>query len=328
MRCKNHATDLSSIIGVCATCLRERLFKLIVTQEQSQAQSIDQNNRNSNSNPNPTVNRSVSPHISHRKSVNNPAAIVQPSYSNKPRLNHSVSDRRVYNSPQIAITTGGCIGGSSSHMKKPNLVRFPSISNLFRSNSRNGSRNGNCNRNGDADSNHRVSVSSCNGPSGGGGRPSSVTPSPSWFSNVLPRAGAGSCQSSTTASTGVVRRQQRCVSVSDRGMSPVRTSDDGGGDEFTQFSDGSSANESAESCKLTPMKTPSVRRGGQKSVTELIFCPLVSASPHRLLKGKPPVDCGFSGDRAPVVPHIAYAKSFSGNRSRKLVDFGRADPNR
>ncbi|KAJ0480330.1 hypothetical protein HanIR_Chr13g0630401 [Helianthus annuus] len=29
------------------------------------------------------------------------------------------------------------------------------------------------------------------------------------------------------------------------------------------------------------------------------------------VKGKPPVDCGYSGNvRAPVVPHISYAKSF------------------
>ncbi|KAF5802057.1 putative ABI family protein [Helianthus annuus] len=77
-------------------------------------------------------------------------------------------------------------------------------------------------------------------------------------------------------------------------MSPVRTDDD--------VSDGSSANESAESCKQTPMKTQVRRDGRQKRVTELIFCPLVSASPHRMLnlKGKPPVDCGYSGDvRAP-----------------------------
>ncbi|MFS7987650.1 hypothetical protein Hanom_Chr11g01025391 [Helianthus anomalus] len=77
-------------------------------------------------------------------------------------------------------------------------------------------------------------------------------------------------------------------------MSPVRTDDD--------VSDGSSANESAGSCKQTPMKTQVRRSGEQKRVTELIFCPLVSASPHRMLnvKGKPPVDCGYSGDvRAP-----------------------------
>ncbi|MFS8022954.1 hypothetical protein Hanom_Chr16g01445641 [Helianthus anomalus] len=313
MRCKNHSTDLSSITGVCATCLRERLFTIILTQEQSQPQEIDLNRCNSNS-KNPTVNRSVSPYISHRKSVNNPVAVTQRPY-NKPRLSHSVSDRRVYSSPQIAVTTGGCIGSSSSNSKKPNFVRFPSISNLFRSSSRNGNRNGdrneNCNRYGDADLRPRVSVSSCNGLSGGGGRPSSVTPSPSWWRGR---------QSSVTASNGGVPKQ-RCVS--DRGMSPVRTDDD--------VSDGSSANESAESCKQTPMKTQARRGGGQKRVTELIFCPLVSASPHRMLsvKGKPLVDCGYSGDaRTPVVPHISHAKSFSGNRSRKLVDFGRGDLNR
>ncbi|MFS8012434.1 hypothetical protein Hanom_Chr14g01320821 [Helianthus anomalus] len=149
---------------------------------------------------------------------------------------------------------------------------------------RNGDRNENCNRNRnrDADLRPRVSVSSCNGLSDGGGRPSSVTPSPAWWRGR---------QSSVTSSNGGVRKQ-RCVS--DRGMSPVRTDED--------VSDGSSANESAESCKQTPMKIQVCRGGGQKRVTELIFCPLVSASPHQMLnvKGKPPVDCGYSGDvRAP-----------------------------
>ncbi|MFS7987649.1 hypothetical protein Hanom_Chr11g01025381 [Helianthus anomalus] len=51
------------------------------------------NRCNSNA-KNSTVTRSVSPYISHRKSVNNQVAVTQRSY-NKPRLSHSVSDRRV-----------------------------------------------------------------------------------------------------------------------------------------------------------------------------------------------------------------------------------------
>ncbi|KAI3818592.1 hypothetical protein L1987_12404 [Smallanthus sonchifolius] len=311
MSCKKHSTDLSSIAGVCASCLRERLVRVILAEKQLQAQSVEQNHCNSNTNP--TVPRPVSPYISRRKSINsaNPAATVHLQRPfNKPRLSHSQSDKRFYNSPQIAINTGGCIGGSSSNSKKPTLIRFPSISNLFRSNSRNG----------DADSNHRVSVSTSSKPYGTGDRPSS----PFW--NVLPGAGARQKNKAFYAD----ERKQLCVR--DRGMSPARSSNDGGEDEL---SDGSSGYESAESSKQTLKKTPSsrtVRRGGgQKSVTELIFCPLVGASPNRLLsmKGKPPVDGGYSGDiRAPAVPHISYAKSFSANRSRKIADFGRADPNR
>ncbi|KAK1412245.1 hypothetical protein QVD17_33334 [Tagetes erecta] len=284
MRCKKHNTDLTSITGVCATCLRERLFTLILYQEQSQTQSLQHNNCNSNSNPPPnsTHRRSVSPYITGRKLTNslNPAASLQRPY-NKPRLNHSLSDRRFYNSPQIAINTGGCIGSSSfsSNSKKPNLIRFPSISKLFRSNSRNS--------NGDVDSNPRVSVSNCT-------------------------------ESSSTITSTV--RKQRCVR--NRGMSPVRSSDDG------EFSDGSSG---YETCKQTPINQTVRRGGGENSVTETILCPLVRASPNRLLnvKGKTPVDGQYSGDvGAPAVPHIRYVKSFGGNRSRKVADFGRNDPNR
>lgn len=303
MRCKKHGTDLSSTSGVCASCLRERLNRVIIAQEQLQSQSEQLNHCNSNSNTNPTVQRPVSPYLTRRKSINsvNPVTTVQRPY-NKPRLNHSISDKRFYNSPQIAFNTGvGCIGSSSSNAKKPMIIRFPSISNLFRSNSRNG----------DADSNPRVSASSERS-----GRRSSVTPSPSWLSNVLP--GAGVRQKSKSFNADGVRKQ-RCVR--DRGMSPVRSSDD------DEVSDGSSEYRSTESCKQTPMKTAVRRGGGQKSVTELIFRPLVRASPNRIssVKGKPPVD----GDiRAPAMPHLLYAKSFSANRSRKLADFGRSDPSR
>lgn len=317
MRCKKHATDLSTIVGVCASCLRERLLRLIAAQEQAEAQLLA--NKHCNSDTNPAFPRSVSPYITRRKSDNSvaPDAAIPRPY-NKPRLHHSLSDQRFYNSPQIALSTGGCVGDTSSNRKKPSLIRFSSFSNLFRSN--NGS--------GDADSSSRE-------PCGGAGQPTSVTSSPAWFSNVLPGGGSNQKkkssdvdESSTIAATGVVRKQ-RCHR--NRGMSPVRSFDDGGEDEF---SDGSSEYESVESCKQTPRKTPShpsIRRGGgHRSVSEMIFClsPLVRASPNRLWnhKGKPPVDGGDS--RVPVVPHLSNAKSFCANRSRKLADFGRSDPNR
>lgn len=325
MRCEKHCTDLSSIAGVCASCLRQRLFRLIVAQEQVQAQSLAANSCNSDAKP--ALQSSASPHINRHKSENSVAPIAAAQRpNNKPRLHHSLSDQRFYSSPQIALNTGGCIGSTSSHRKKPSLIRLASISNLFRSN----------NRNRDADSAHRVSVSSSKESCGAGGNPTSLTSSPSWFSNALPggdgRQKKKSCsidESSTIAATGVVRKQRY---VRDRGMSPAGSSDEGGDDEFN---DGSTDYESAESCKQTPRKTPfhhTIRHGGgHKSVSELIFClsPLMRAGHNRLcnIKGKPPVD--ITGDtRAPAVPHLSYAKSFCANRSRKLADFGRSDPNR
>ncbi|KAL4585982.1 hypothetical protein LXL04_010610 [Taraxacum kok-saghyz] len=320
MKCDKHCTDLSSLAGVCASCLRQRLFRLIVAQEQAQAQSLPADNCNSE-----LKSALPSPFITRQKSENSVAPIPAKRPYTKPRLNHSLSDQRFYNSPQVVLNTGGCIGGGSSHRKKQSLIKLSSVSKLFRSN----------NRNTDADSAHRVSVSSSRKSCGADGNPTSMTSSPSWFPKVLP--GGGDQQkkkafyveeSSTIATTGVVRKQRY---VRDRGMSPVGSSDEGG----DEFNDGSTDYESAESCKQTPRKTPAnhiIRHGGgHRSVSELIFClsPLVRASPHRLWsnKGKPPVDA--SGDtRASAVPHLSYAKSFCANRSRKLADFGRSDPNR
>ncbi|XP_076926357.1 uncharacterized protein LOC143589495 [Bidens hawaiensis] len=283
MRCKKHNTDLSSIVGVCASCLRERLLKVILAEEQAQAQS------NTNTNPNTP------------RAGNNPTNSVTTAQrpNNKPRLNHSLSDQRFYNSPQVTINTGvGCIGsGGSSNKKKNSLIRFSSFSNLFKSNARDG----------DAES-------TSGEPSGAAGKPTSVAASPLWSSNARQKNKAVYVNES-------VRKQRY---VRDRGVSPVGSSDD-----EEEISGGSSGYESAESFKQTPKKTPSrqtVRRtGGQSGGSGLLFClsPLVRASPHRVwnLKGKPPIDGDFR-------PSLSNVKSFCANRSRKLADFGRSNQTR
>ncbi|XP_071739664.1 uncharacterized protein [Rutidosis leptorrhynchoides] len=268
MRCKKHNTDLSSIVGVCASCLTERLSKLILAQELANANS---------------VNQQIDANSDHQQQ--------RPYNNSKPRLHHSLSDQRFYNSPQIAINTGSCIGNTSIK-KKQNLVRFSSFSNLFRSS----------NRNGDAE--------------------------PMTSSPVDDRQKNKAFYVDETSTVAGVVPKQRCVR--NRGMSPVNSD---GGD--AEFSDGSTELGSSvmESCKQTPQQTPSrqtVRRGGSRSVSEMIFClsPLVRPSPNRLwsMKGKPPVDGGDG--RSPAAPHLAYTKSFVANRSRKLADFGRCDRNR
>ncbi|KAJ8438494.1 hypothetical protein Cgig2_008981 [Carnegiea gigantea] len=110
MRCKKHLSDHSSSIGVCASCLRDRLFSLIHSQSQSHSQThpiSDPNYPDSDRNPNPKLNpnnppplvfpRSVSPYISRRKSEPIP---------------------RFYSTPQVNPRT-----------KKP---KFGLISKLFR----------------------------------------------------------------------------------------------------------------------------------------------------------------------------------------------------
>ncbi|MFS8005611.1 hypothetical protein Hanom_Chr13g01239381 [Helianthus anomalus] len=151
MRCKKHNSDLNSI-----------------------------NDNHCNSNTNPLLPRSVSPYI-HQKLVqqqNSITTVQKP--SNKLHLNHSHSDQGFYNSPQIAVTSGGCIGDatatSSNNKKKKNLIRFSSFSNLFRSNEHDGN----------SYSIHGASFSTPAEPSGAAGRPTSVTSSPLWSSNVRP----------------------------------------------------------------------------------------------------------------------------------------------
>ncbi|KAL1562069.1 hypothetical protein AAHA92_04688 [Salvia divinorum] len=57
MRCKKHAADLSSHIGVCASCLRGRLFAIMEAQGQKQS------HLHRKSNAPPSFPRSVSPYI-------------------------------------------------------------------------------------------------------------------------------------------------------------------------------------------------------------------------------------------------------------------------
>ncbi|CAH2048972.1 unnamed protein product [Thlaspi arvense] len=123
----------------------------------------------------------------------------------------------------------------------------------------------------------------------------------------------------------------------DRGMSPARVSDYGDEEECCGGSSGYSS-ESSQCWKQTPQRyAPAAARrvGGRPShsrnVSGLTFClsPLVRASPnpHWNQKGMPP-EMGFSGEiRVPVKPHLSTAASFCANRSRKLADFGRLNPN-
>ncbi|KAL7593179.1 uncharacterized protein LOC111906026 [Lactuca sativa] len=334
MKCKKHYADLSSVVGVCASCLRERLFSLVAAQEQAQAkaqsqdQTVEEKNRNLDTHP--VFPRSVSPYISRRKSDNSAASTAAAAWPNSNQHNsernrhRSVPDQRFFSTPQVGPTVG-CY--NPCRKKKHSFIRFSLLTNLFRSKKRNEV---------DLDSDPRVSVSNYGGSYGGGDSVTSAMPSPSWFSTI--RSGGG-CRKkqpfcfneSSNSAASVMRKHYR----EDRGMSPVRYSDAYGGVE-DEFGDGSSGYESCESRKQTPWRTPahpSVRRGGGghgKNVSGLTFClsPLVRASPNRHWnhKGMPPVDGGEI--RAPVKPHLSNTKTFCANRSKKLADLGRLNTTR
>ncbi|CAL5331227.1 unnamed protein product [Camellia sinensis] len=310
MRCKKHLTDLSSSVGVCGSCLRERLFALIAAQAQVQSQIRAQqfhleqeDRRKTDPLPPPLVfPRSASPYVCRRES------------RISGHHHHSLSDQLFYSTPQIGPT--GTI--NSSKKKK---TRFSLFARLFRSKSKK------------TDSDPCVSDSNRNSCT-------ASSSSPSWISTML--AGNQKKQprlfSLDESNSGFGRRTAR---YRDRGMSPARVSDYAGDEE--ECYDGSSgySSESSQGWRQTPRRAAiPVRRGGgggsrpshSRNMSGLAFClsPLVRASPNRQWnqKGMPPENA-FSGEiRAPVKPHLSTAASFCANRSRKLADLGRFNHNR
>ncbi|GKB08444.1 hypothetical protein Tco_0836728 [Tanacetum coccineum] len=111
MRCKKHYTDLSSTIGVCSCCLRERLIHLIAIQEQ-QNQTLET--------------------LKHHNSVKiQPPTSRKSDYSDLPRHHHhSHSDQLFYTTPQVAAT-------STAPKKRSSFKRFLTFQNIFRSKHKN-----------------------------------------------------------------------------------------------------------------------------------------------------------------------------------------------
>lgn len=269
MRCKKHYTDLSSSIGVCACCLRERLLSLIAAEEQAN-HNLDGKHRI----PSSAASSRKSDH-----SVVAPAAVHH--HHHAPRHRHTLSDQQFFTTTIPA--------------KKKSFIRFFSFQNIFRSKKT---------------QNSIDSVSDINNAT-------SSSSSTSWFSTMIHggrhRRKPIVCVDESDQS-GVVRRQYCC----DRGMSPVRNSDLGNGDE----------DELQNVINGTPRRTPLRRGGGGGHVRNLSFClsPLVRASPNRQ-RNQPEIV--LAGEiRGPVKPHLMNTKSFCANRSRKLADFGRTNPNR
>ncbi|KAK8630612.1 hypothetical protein V6N13_079397 [Hibiscus sabdariffa] len=307
MRCKKHLPDLTSSVGVCSTCLRERLLELIAAQEQAQAQKALAAAADDCRKPDPPpliFPRSVSPYVSRRKSDDNSATWIQ--------------HQRFYSTPQAgptySATTTTYLESTRSFKKKS---RFSLFSNLFRSRSEK--------FNSDP---HRVNYhpDSCD-------EPSSSSASPSWFATVF--AVRRKKQQSTKASRvegfdPFGPGDRRSCRVIDRGMSPAIDVDSG--DECDRPPSGGSP-EVSPRWKRTPTATRR-SRAGTRNVSGLAFClsPLVWASPNRHWnqKGGLPADKSFTGEsRASTMkPHLATAAGFRANRSRKLADFGRVNHNR
>ncbi|XP_014516011.1 uncharacterized protein LOC106773777 [Vigna radiata var. radiata] len=120
MRCKKHLPDLTSTIGVCASCLRERLHPIYAAQVQAQAQSGEnaspQRQRNPKEEDKPApINfpRSVSPYVARRKSDCDTSR-----------------ERLFYGTPQAKPAARD--GGDVPEKRRHGGGRFWMLSNIFR----------------------------------------------------------------------------------------------------------------------------------------------------------------------------------------------------
>ncbi|EEF51290.1 uncharacterized protein LOC8287714 [Ricinus communis] len=300
MRCKKHPSDLTSTVGVCASCLSERLLSLMAAQAQADAQLARANSRsaiidsrNSDAQPPPPpliFPRSVSPYVAPR---------------------HKSHHLRFYSTPQVGPTFNNNNDNNNFvSFKKKKHARFSLLSNLFRS------RSEKFNPDPDPCAN-------------------SYSTSPSWFSTVFSSTRSTKKQSAAEYSGAVpVPCRGRRKTMIDRGMSPDTEEDC---DRSPPSGSGSSSEStSSHWWKRTPVAAVRRAKTGHVSSSSsgLAFClsPLVRASPNRHWNQKGggglAADIRFSGEvRVPAKPHLSTAASFCANRSRKLCDLGRIKHN-
>ncbi|KAG1359369.1 hypothetical protein COCNU_08G008150 [Cocos nucifera] len=298
MKCKNHPYELG--VGVCASCLRERLLSLIAAQNVVSADHHHRRPEPPLQPPSPLVfPRSVSPYVSHRRSVGSDASAAYGRHYN----------HRFFSTPQFGPTfdaaSGGC-GGDVDEGRRRHSGKFSVFSILFGHH-----------RSEEADSDLGSLKS---------------TGSDSWFSALIRRRRKKKSQSFTAAEEAQASGMSRpSCRASDRGMSPARD------DEAEDCSSGYST-ESSSGLRLptpTPMRLfPAgayTHHGSRAGVSGFAVClsPLMRVGPNRW-RGKP-AEASISGDLRSAASHHNRRRGRHGpaggawlrrNRSRKLADFG------
>ncbi|XP_055808152.1 uncharacterized protein LOC129876689 [Solanum dulcamara] len=231
-----------------------------------------------------------------RKSDTNPLPLAF-----HPNSVHGIPDHRFYSTPQVG-PNGLTITASTLYKKKKKKnYGLSFIPGLFRSRSKK------------PDSDSRVTNSGDYCPA--------LSSSPSWFSTILPSRRKKQSRMFSFDESTIRGNQESCHNY----------------DEENQHCLDNSNGYSSETPKRTPAAQPGRRTGANRSghnrsLSGIAFClsPLVRASPSRQWnqKGMPP-DMVFSGEiKVPAKGHLSNAVSFCKNRSRKLADFGRFNPNR
>ncbi|XP_074264245.1 uncharacterized protein LOC141586793 [Silene latifolia] len=135
MRCKKHLSDLSSSVGVCASCLRDKLFILIEKQSESPIQFQSNSSIDPNPNPNPNFDRRKQ-QLQQLQQQQQPPPLIFPR-SVSPYISRRKSEpiQRFYTTPLITINPPKKSQSSSGKSK------FGLIAKLFRSRSTKSSAN-------------------------------------------------------------------------------------------------------------------------------------------------------------------------------------------
>lgn len=302
MRCKKHfSVDVSSTVGVCASCLRERLCVVIGVEPRAHQledrPKLPHHRRHQPSQPPLVFPRSVSPYISHRKSDPSPAV----DYDHR----RSLQEIRFFSTPQVDPTT--------TKMKKKS--KFHMISNLFRSRSAKSAPPAS-----DPFSDPAFSVSgSISGfiyPSAGRRKKTTL--------KLFSLNQASVFDGHRGMSPDVVGEDDSDA----ESLSPVRF----GCSPEPWRKTPSSGQRSTRASHVRAKSSPA--RGHVASGIGICLSPLMRPSPIRNWSGKGVgpgggVEAVYSGEvRSTVQPHLSNAASFCSNRSRKLADFGKFNHNR
>lgn len=308
MRCKKHHFDFSSTIGVCASCLRERLFCIIAAQAQAEKNQSELSSGDIRAADDPlppplVFLRSVSPYAT--KSDEDLWSNLDRESNRRPR------HQRFYSTPQIGPnyrtnnSANTTFVSTGSFDRKQRSKKFSFWSKLFRSRSEK------------FEKNHKTPSRESHGPD-------SSSSSPSWFSTIFNGRRIKQQSSLTPVEESIAGNERRHCQGIERGMSPVRVSDS---DEECEGPDRSPISQKFQQSPMAvPGSTKRGRLGHNQNVSGFAFClsPLVRASPNRNWNQKVvPPETALSGNfRVPAKPHLCA------NRSRKIADFGRVNHNR